>query len=466
MSLVAEKIYLEQKSRFDKELQQQIATETNFWYQVLERLTDIIFTLAAGNLPLRGHREQLGKLGSGNFLTLVELVAKYDPVLNELVHKPKGSIRYSSPDIQNELISVLGNALRQHLTQEIRAAPFFSVMGDSTKDVSKVEQFSYCYRYVVLDNEANTATVRETFLGFIPERVQSAEAVAEMIMSQINESGLDISRCRGQGYDGAAVMSGIYSGVQKRIIDHSPNAVYVHCVCHRLNLVLRDAAECCPEMQTFSGTVEDVYKFFGCSAPNWALLKAFGDGNDVKSYTLKHLSSTRWESRHKSVQALIVQYCSVLRSLAHLKLTSHDADIRRNATKITERITSFEFVVLLILWEQILRCIYAVSKQLQSKSVNLSTATVLLKDALDFVSQLRSKFDDVCFAAESTATKWGAETTFKDTRIRTTKRLFEELSNDLRLETPDRDRFRVKIFCQLLTSALCSCKHVSNLYRT
>jgi Domain of unknown function (DUF4371) len=98
-----------------------------------------------------------------------------------------------SPDIQIELISVLGNALRQHLTQEIRAAPFFSVMGDSTKDVSKVEKFSNCYRYVFLDYEANTATVRETFLSFIPERDQSAEAVADMIMSQMNESGLNIS---------------------------------------------------------------------------------------------------------------------------------------------------------------------------------------------------------------------------------------------------------------------------------
>jgi len=154
-------------------------------------------------------------------------------------------------------------------------------------------------------------------------------------------------------------MDGVYVGVQKRIIDYSPNAVYVHCICHRQNLVLRDAAECCPEMQSFFGTVENVYKFFGSSAPNWALLMAFDNGNDVKSYTLKHLSLTRWESRHKSVQALIAQYCSILRSIAHLKLTSHDAEIRRTATRITENITTFEFVVLLILWEQILRCIYA-----------------------------------------------------------------------------------------------------------
>ena len=107
----------------------------------MERPTDIVFTLAAGNFPLRGQRERLGEVGSCKFLALVELVPKYDPVLNEHLHKPTGSTRYLSPDIQNELTAVLGNALRQHLTQEIRAAPFFSVIGDSAKNVSKVEQF-------------------------------------------------------------------------------------------------------------------------------------------------------------------------------------------------------------------------------------------------------------------------------------------------------------------------------------
>jgi len=83
----------------------------------------------------------------------------------------------------------------------------------------------------------------------------------------------------------------------------------------------------------------------------------------------------------------------------------------------------------------------------------MQTSTVKIREfvnSTDFVSQLRSKFDDVCQRAESTATQWGAETTFKDTRIRTKKRFFEELSNDCRLET-SRDRFRVTFFCRLLT---------------
>ena len=143
-------------------------------------------------------------------------------------------------------------------------------------------------------------------------------------------------------------MSGVYSSVQERIKEHLPNAVYVHCVCHRLNLVL-------PEMKTFFGTVEEVYKFFGYSAPNWALLKAFG--SDSKVYTLKHLTSTRWESRHKSVSTLIGQYPIILKTLAHLNLSSLHADVRRSAERLTECITKMEFLVPLLMWEKILRAI-------------------------------------------------------------------------------------------------------------
>jgi hypothetical protein len=52
----------------------------------------------------------------------------------------------------------------------------------------------------------------------------------------LKEFNLDLNKCRGQGYDGAAVMSGISSGVQKRISDIIPRASYVHCSAHNLNL--------------------------------------------------------------------------------------------------------------------------------------------------------------------------------------------------------------------------------------
>ena len=66
-------------------------------------------------------------------MALVELVAKYDPVLKELLDKPKGSVCYLSPTIQNKVIALLEKTLWQYLIKEIQAASFFSVIGDSTK---------------------------------------------------------------------------------------------------------------------------------------------------------------------------------------------------------------------------------------------------------------------------------------------------------------------------------------------
>ena len=63
----------------------------------------------------------------------------------------------------------------------------------------------------------NIAAVRDTFLGFIPEKKQSAEGVANIIRDNIKEAELDISKCRGQDNDGASAMSDIHSGVQTLI---------------------------------------------------------------------------------------------------------------------------------------------------------------------------------------------------------------------------------------------------------
>ena len=70
---------------------------------------------------------------------------------------------------------------------------------------------------MVFNADVNMAAVRETFLAFIPEKNQSAEGVANLIWDNIKDAELDISKSRGQDYDGASVMSDIHSGVQTLI---------------------------------------------------------------------------------------------------------------------------------------------------------------------------------------------------------------------------------------------------------
>ena len=67
--------------------------------------------------------------------------------------------------------------------------------------------------------------------------------LANQLLAIIEETGLDIKNLVGQGYDGAAVMSGDKNGVQKHIAYKCSTAAYVHCAAHSLNLCLVKAAE-------------------------------------------------------------------------------------------------------------------------------------------------------------------------------------------------------------------------------
>ena len=50
--------------------------------------------------------------------------------------------------------------------------------------------------------------------------------------------GIDISDCRGQGYDVAGAVAGKNEGLSVHVLRINPKALYRHCSCHRLNLVL------------------------------------------------------------------------------------------------------------------------------------------------------------------------------------------------------------------------------------
>ena len=67
--------------------EQAIATEATFWRKCLLRIINIIMTLAMMSLAWRGNREHVGDddCHGVNFLALVEMQARFDPVLQDLL---------------------------------------------------------------------------------------------------------------------------------------------------------------------------------------------------------------------------------------------------------------------------------------------------------------------------------------------------------------------------------------------
>ncbi|GFX20249.1 transposable element Tcb2 transposase, partial [Trichonephila clavipes] len=75
---------------------------------------------------------------------------------------------------------------------------------------------------------------------------QTAKSLESDVLNLLNTLDINLVKCRGQGYDGAANMSGACGGLQKLIKDKQPRANYVHCSPHNLNLVLNDACNNVP----------------------------------------------------------------------------------------------------------------------------------------------------------------------------------------------------------------------------
>ena len=216
----------------------------------VKTVAEVLLLTATQNLAQRGHRENMAiNDNPGNFKAILQLVVQHDKTISERFSHDSVVTRYTGKDIQNEILSVMADMVREQVVDEVKQSVYFSVLVDETKDVSKKEQLSFVLRFFA------NGHIHECFLNFKPASGLDAASLSDSIIKTLQHYALDVKSCLvGQGYDGASVMSGANKGVQQRVREHAPLAIYTHCYAHRLNLVLVD---CCK-------SVHDAVEFLPC----------------------------------------------------------------------------------------------------------------------------------------------------------------------------------------------------------
>ncbi|XP_024989297.1 zinc finger MYM-type protein 5-like [Cynara cardunculus var. scolymus] len=71
---------LSKNETLDKELQYLIKKDTDHWKEVLVRIIAVVKCLAKNNIAFRGKNGKLFEESNGNFLGLIEMIAKFDPL--------------------------------------------------------------------------------------------------------------------------------------------------------------------------------------------------------------------------------------------------------------------------------------------------------------------------------------------------------------------------------------------------
>jgi len=143
--------------------------------------------------------------------------------------------------------------------------------------------------------------------------------------------------------------------------------------------------------------------------------------------TLKSLSETRWECRVNSVKAFGFQISEVIESLEEVSETTNDPKTKYEAhSLVVSELESYEFILSLVIWYEILVEVNIVSKHLQSENMDLEIGTKLLDGLMTFLENYRENgFKKAKKTAKEIASLINIECTFKVKRVRKTKTFFE-----------------------------------------
>lgn len=342
--------------------------------EYLKRIAAIIIFLGTQGIPFRGHDEQESSPNQGNFLECFKLLKEFDPFLQN--YTPSSATTYLSHFSQNEMITSVSQEVTGHIVNQIKAAKMYSVMADEARD-SHTEQLAVCVRFV--DEEGK---VTESFLGLSKLKGFDAKSITDAIEELLQSHSLGGLLCVAQAYDGASVMSGEVRGVQARFRELHPEAIYVHCYAHELNLVLCYMCKAVPAASEFFELLENLYTTFSTSLVNHDKFLEVQRELGLTPSELVQLSTTRWACKLRSIKAVLKNLPAILSCLSAMK-----ASVNKG---ILSNLRKPKMMYMLVMFSKLLGITEGLHRFLQGESVDLGKASHYKMAVLQTLKELRT----------------------------------------------------------------------------
>ena len=335
-------------------------------------------------IGLRGHREgSFTKIvencheNLGNFREILAYRAKGDHQLTKALLSASKNASYTSGQIQNEIMSLINEQMREKVFEKMNCSEFFSIGFDESTDLSKKEQMVIVARYY----DEQELKVKESFLAFIDcysdlesidkdKSFQSltGENIAKIVLRYIDSTPLNKKKIVGISTDGASVMTSQRCGAIKNLRKFLPNAMHCLCLNHQLNLGVNVGLKNVLIEDVFVVAM-DIYNFFRFPKRNTVLSK-----NIPSNHTLKKICETRWVERFDTVSNLIRLLKYVQQSLIEIQNSTDDYDILNQIQSIKSKIQTPNFLITLTSLDNLMVQVRKLSVILQKEDFDLFMA--------------------------------------------------------------------------------------------
>ncbi|CAF1538177.1 unnamed protein product, partial [Didymodactylos carnosus] len=129
------------------------------------KIASALLLCARQTIAIRGHDESESSSNKGNFLEILKWASSTDPVVKSIFEDTTGNSTYLSGGIQNELIKIMADQVKQQITEKIRGN-MFALLADESRDSGGHEQLSIVVR-IVVHTDDDKDIIQEYFLGLI-----------------------------------------------------------------------------------------------------------------------------------------------------------------------------------------------------------------------------------------------------------------------------------------------------------
>lgn len=432
----------------------------------LQPVVETVLFCARQGLALRGHRDSgpldlsaVSAENEGNFRALLRMRADCgDTALKDHLEGCPSNASYLSPAVQNQIIEISGEVIKERLVAKVNASGCFAVLADETTDIAGIEQLTVCARYLNKD----TDNIEEVFLGFVPIQDQSGRALADTIIKFLIDLGINMQHLRGQGYDGASSMAGRTNGVQAVVREKYPTALYTHCASHSLNLVLCAACSI-TDIRNCFGTLKKTSIFFRKSANRSHVLRKMISLMCPEStrQRLLGLCETRWVEKHDAVLSFVSLFEAVIAALEEIQ-DNGSGESSAQANSLALALLSPAFLVSLHVAKNVLALTLPLSKRLQSSSIDMSAAMDDLHLVQETIQNDRdsatASFSKIFAQVQAVANKMNVEITSRRAGVR-------QQDRGVALENPEQ-YFRRTVFIPFMDYVLAQLHQRFEKHRT